>query len=629
MLVVPMVSLLFFSSHAVVQRLRTQRETTALQQLAQFAVAMSAFVHEAQKERGATGVFMGSQGKAFRAELTAQRALTDKTVVPLNGMLSRFNAMQFGAAFKKNLDTARHEFYDKLSSHRAAVDALAIAGRDGIGYYTQMNAAFMDVMAHISTLSPNVVLANQVLAYVNFMQAKETVGVERATMANAFGRGQYESQAEFQRFATAAISQDTFLKTFLTLATDEQRAFYRTTVQGRFVDEAAGMRKVAFEKANKPDLGGVDAAHWYDMMTGKINLMKEVEEKLSADLTAQAEQLHRAARRALVLFVAIALGAAAIAGLLGYIVARGITQPMAIAVRVAEGIAAGTLDHTITVTSRDETGRLMQAMQSMSTRLQQIVSDIRGASSSVSSATSEIVQGNSALSQRTQEQASALEETAASMEQMTSTVKQNADNAHQANQLAASTRVQAEEGGAVVGRAVAAMVEITQSSKQIAEIISVIDGIAFQTNLLALNAAVEAARAGEQGRSFAVVAAEVRKLAQRSADAAKDIKTLIVGSVAKVEDGTRLVDESGQALGAIVTSVQQVHDIVAEIAAASQEQAVGIEQVNKAIMQMDEMTQQNAALVEEAAAVSEAVSSQAQSLRQLMEFFQVDGQAAA
>ncbi len=319
----------------------------------------------------------------------------------------------------------------------------------------------------------------------------------------------------------------------------------------------------------------------------------------------QAKQHHRSGR--LLMFVLSAT--------------RSITRPMALAVRVAEGIAAGELHHDTMMTARDETGRLLQAMQSMREQLRQIVGEIRQASGNVSNAASEIVQGNTELSQRTQEQASALEETASSMEEMYSTVKQNADNARQANQLAANARAQAEQGGEVVSKAVRAMAEISHSSKKIADITGVIDGIAFQTNLLALNAAVEAARAGEQGRGFAVVAAEVRKLAQRSAEAAKEIKALISDSVEKIEGGTRFVDASGQTLNEIVTAVKKVSDIVAEIALASQEQSAGIEQVNKAVMQMDEMTQQNAALVEEAAAASESVDTQARSLQQLMAFF--------
>src|SRR5713101_10002941 len=277
---------------------------------------------------------------------------------------------------------------------------------------------------------------------------------------------------------------------------------------------------------------------------------------------AQAKQHHLSGRLLMFVLSAVVL---LIGSSCAFGVTRSITRPMALAVRVAEGIAAGELHHDIMVTARDETGRLLQAMQSMREQLRQIVGEIRQTSGNVSNAASEIVQGNTELSQRTQEQASALEETASSMEEMYSTVKQNADNA-----------------------------------------------------------AVEAARAGEQGRGFAVVAAEVRKLAQRSAEAAKEIKALISDSVEKIEGGTRVVDAAGQSRNEIVTAVKKVSDIVAEIALASQEQSAGIEQVNKAVVQMDEMTQQNAALVEEAAAASEAVDTQARSLQQLMAFFTLE-----
>jgi methyl-accepting chemotaxis protein len=250
-----------------------------------------------------------------------------------------------------------------------------------------------------------------------------------------------------------------------------------------------------------------------------------------------------------------------------------------------------------------------------------MVRDIKSAAAAVRMGAEEISKGNANLSQRTEEQSSSLEETASSMEQMTSTVKQNADNAGQANQLATAARDQAEKGGVVVGKAVRAMTEINEASKKIADIIGVIDEIAFQTNLLALNAAVEAARAGEQGRGFAVVATEVRSLAGRSATAAKEIKGLIKDSVRKVEDGSSLVTQSGQTLEQIVASVKKVSDIIAEIAAASREQSSGIEQVNKAVMQMDEMTQQNAALVEEATAASQAMAEGAGELNRMMERF--------
>jgi methyl-accepting chemotaxis protein/CHASE3 domain sensor protein len=259
--------------------------------------------------------------------------------------------------------------------------------------------------------------------------------------------------------------------------------------------------------------------------------------------------------------------------------------------------------------------------------IQRIVSQITQATTQVSAAVTEIAQGSVDLSQRTEEQASALEETASSMEELTSTVKQSADNAGQANQLATTARTQAEQGGHVVDQAITAMSAINASSRKIADIIGVIDEIAFQTNLLALNAAVEAARAGEQGRGFAVVAGEVRKLAQRSADAAKEIKGLITDSVAKVENGGKLVDQAGQTLKEIMGAIKKVSDIVAEMAAAAREQANGIEQVNKAVMQMDQVTQQNAALVEETASASQSMDDQTQELQRLMAFFTSDDQS--
>ena len=320
----------------------------------------------------------------------------------------------------------------------------------------------------------------------------------------------------------------------------------------------------------------------------------------------------------------IALLCIAVVVFLGLYIGRKVVRNITGIVDVAVTASGGDLTSRIAVSSKDEFGKLGDAFNTMMERVADVVGEVREGSNSIGSSASEIAKGNLDLSQRTEEQASSLEETASSMEEMTSTVKQNADNARQANQLAISTREEAEKGGEVVGNAVSAMGNITESSKKIADIIGVIDEIAFQTNLLALNAAVEAARAGEQGRGFAVVASEVRTLAGRSADAAKEIKGLISDSVDKVEQGSQLVNESGQTLEQIVNGVKKVTDIISEIAASSQEQANGIEQVNSAVMQMDEMTQQNAALVEEATAASRSMEEQAQGLNKQMEFFTVD-----
>ncbi|MHB8121011.1 MAG: methyl-accepting chemotaxis protein [Desulfuromonadaceae bacterium] len=307
-----------------------------------------------------------------------------------------------------------------------------------------------------------------------------------------------------------------------------------------------------------------------------------------------------------------------------WLVARRIKEALDKAISASDQIASGDLTAKIEVDSEDETGHLLASLKEMNEGLAKIVGEVRTGADSIATATEQIAAGNADLSQRTEEQASALEETASSMEELTSTVKQNADNAQQANQLAISASGVAVKGGDVINKVVRTMESITDSSRKISDIIGVIDGIAFQTNILALNAAVEAARAGEQGRGFAVVAAEVRSLAQRSAAAAKEIKTLIEDSVGKVQDGSRLVEEAGQTTQEIVTSIKRVTDIMAEISAASLEQSSGIEQVNTAITQMDDVTQQNAALVEQAAAAAESLEEQALQLVQVVTRFKLE-----
>lgn len=323
--------------------------------------------------------------------------------------------------------------------------------------------------------------------------------------------------------------------------------------------------------------------------------------------------------------IMIALGAfGLLAGVgLAFWITRSITAPLNEAVDIAKGVARGDLTRNILPGSSDETGQLLQALKEMNDSLARTVGEVRAATEAISGASSEIASGNLDLSGRTESQASSLEETASTVEELTSTVKQNADNARQANQLVVSASDVALKGGTVVGQVVATMGSIKDSSRKVVDIIGVIDSIAFQTNILALNAAVEAARAGEQGRGFAVVATEVRNLAQRSASAAREIKTLIDDSVEKVDAGSRLVDEAGNTMNEIVTSVKQVADIMSEITAASQEQSHGIEQVNEAVGQMDEMTQQNAALVEQAAAAAQSMQDQAAALSQAVSVFKL------
>ncbi len=419
----------------------------------------------------------------------------------------------------------------------------------------------------------------------------------------------------------------------------EWDAFYKGVANGpeqkladAFYADSANLANDAFSNAKQ----GLESGKWD---VAQAALLKEINPAFNNSAAAQkallaglaelseadseiAHEIAADARFNIILSIIIAsLAALAIGGLL----MRMITKPLTLAVEVANKVAEGDLSFHLDDVARDtEFGRLLAAQQQMERNLADIVSQVRTGTDTITVAAREIATGNADLSSRTEQQASSLEETASSMEELTSTVKQNAENARQANQLVQSTAEVAVKGGNVVGKVVDTMASISESSRKIADIIGVIDGIAFQTNILALNAAVEAARAGEQGRGFAVVAAEVRNLAQRSAGAAKEIKSLIEDSVGQVESGGKLVDEAGKTMSEIVTSVKRVTDIMGEIAAASQEQSAGIEQVNQAITQMDDVTQQNAALVEQAAAAAMSLQEQADVLAHAVSVFKLD-----
>jgi methyl-accepting chemotaxis protein len=512
-----------------------------------------------------------------------------------------------------------------------AFNDLKIGTRLSIGFFAILALTILVGAVSISRLGA--VNAATADIATNWMPATRSLGVV-ATASNAERRA--EVALAVARTPEALESQWTHLGQYKDQA-DKAWQQYQVTVdtpEERRLADVVAQAMTAYRQAQAHTVklarsgDGAAAYAFYDGESRqKFDALAKAIHDCDDFQTRGSEVAYRASQdnfsQARLWILLLIAGAVGTGTLLGWRLTRAITVPIGQAVTLAETVAAGDLTTHLDVRRKDEVGQLLRALVRMNDSLAHIVSDVRRSTDSIATGSTQIASGNADLSQRTEEQASNLQQTAASMEQLSVTVRNNAESAHQARQLSETARDAADKGGDVVGQVVATMEQIAESSKKIADIIGVIDGIAFQTNILALNAAVEAARAGEAGRGFAVVASEVRALAQRSAAAAKEIKSLIGASVERVDQGTALVGDAGRAIDSVVQQVKRVNDLVGEISAASAEQTAGIGQIGDAVTQLDQVTQQNAALVEESAAAAESLKHHAQRMAQAVAVFQV------
>ena len=507
LLALPLLGFAFYSLRDTVQQASRARSMARLDQLAVLATRISPLVHELQKERGTTALFLGSQGTKFAVEVVEQRKATDLRRQDLEAFLGAFDAVGQGEVFKGRVGEAR-DLLAPLAQRRVAASALGMTVQEHLAYYTGLIGAWLAVAGQIPSLSEDVGIANMGQAYVSLMQGKEKAGVERATLSNVLAAGRFE-EGLFRRFATLGAAQEVYFAGFLASATQAQKDLFKARMAAPAALEVERIRTLALDRAATGAFG-VEPAHWFKVATDRINGLKEVDDRMAADLSTLSKALEAEARRSLWQAILATVGVWTLTLVAVGTVGSRTSGSLGTLAASMEHIAEGDADLTrrISLNSQDELGRVASSYNRFAEKLAGFVGRIQDSSISIAKASTDLSQGNQGLARRTEQQAASLEETAASLEQLTATVKHTAEAARNSTGQALKARDLTQEGSRMVGTLVTAMETLRKDSERIAEITGLVDDIAFQTNLLALNAAVEAARAGEQGRGFAVVATE-------------------------------------------------------------------------------------------------------------------------
>lgn len=612
-----LLALLWLGGSGIAERIAVEKQMENMATLTALAIKSGEVVHELQKERGMSAGYLGSKGQVFRDELTTQRQATDQALAQLDNALENTDPRILTGQVGDVL-TRFQQDKNQLAGLRQQVSDLTIDINNTLAFYATQVTTLLNIVSDISHLSPSGDIVNQLAGYFSLLNAKEQAGVERALLSNIFSADRFAA-GQFQRLSNVVGKQDAWLTAARRFLTPVQAQALDAALAQPKAADALALREVAMAKADVGEFG-VNATAWFAIQTQRLEILKSLEDTSATNLIATANRLADDAHTAWVRFLTISLLALAIAIAIAIIVARSIHRQLRTTLcDIAE--MEGDLTRRLAVPGTDELSALNRAYNQAIENIQHIVSEIKSGAVILRHASASIADGNQNLAQRTDEQAASLVETAASMEQISTTINLTADSAREAEKLTVAMQQEVTEANSVAAQASESMEAIRLSSAQISSIIKSIDDISFQTNLLALNAAVEAARAGESGRGFAVVATEVRNLSQRCASQAHQIRELVSENMSKIGEGVERVTASGKALQLAAEQSSRMREYITDIARAAEEQSLGVAQVHLALSQLEQVTQQNAALVSQAASESLSLDRQSEAMTELVDRF--------